>query len=182
MTGRFTFLFLLALLVSRCNYREFRELSKHPHSPYLHYMEGALAPDMASDDSLTAAHAKKMLTSFSSVYEKYKPSLKRVSQLKPLLAGVKIRVIGGNWCSDTRRELPRLCKVLFLSGLPVDSFGYYRVDKKKKAIAPDFAAAQPVTKVPTVFVYKNNVLRGSIVEVPQKSWEADLLVMLKHEK
>lgn len=141
-------------------------------------MEDALAADLASDDSITADYARRFLKGFEGVFRAYKPNKTIVKKLQPLVSGLNIKVIGGNWCSDTRREVPALSKVLYYCGVPADSFSYYRVDKKKKAIDRDFAFDNAVTHVPTVYVYRHGKLLGTIVEKPAKSWEADLLKLL----
>ena len=135
--------------------------------------------DAQSADSATAAWAKEFQDNIAFEYARYKPDTMSINSLVPLLKnGVSIKIIGGNWCSDTRREVPRLCKVLDACDANPEMFQYFRVNKQKKAISSDFAAEQPVVSVPTVFVYRQGVLKGSIVETPRISWEKHLLQLL----
>lgn len=157
---------------------KYAELDRQTHPDILHRLEMTLAGDLNADDSMTAASAQQFLNEFEKEFKTYQPDRKTCDKLTPKLTDVNIRVIGGNWCSDTRREVPRLCKVLFYADFPADRFEYFRVNKQKKAIDDDFAATQPVTSVPTIFVYRNGQLLGSIVETPRKTLEADLLLML----
>ena len=115
-----------------------------------------------------------MLQSIAAEYIAYKTENSIIADATPFM----LKIIGGNWCSDTRREVPRLCKVLDACNANPEMFQYFRVNKQKKAIASDFAAEQPVVSVPTVFVYRQGVLKGSIVETPRISWEKDLLQLL----
>jgi hypothetical protein len=63
-------------------------------------------------------------------------------------------------------------------GANAESFGYYKVNKEKKALSNDFAAKHEVNRVPTAFIFKDGKLLGEIVETPKKSWEKDLLDLL----
>jgi hypothetical protein len=128
-------------------------------------------------------------------------------------------MIGGNWCSDTRMGLPRLCKVLDVLMLSTEGnvvrnreeleyagvlirLDYRRVNRDKKlidgALAGDVFFGQKsvvIGRVPEVCVAHNwrfaqamggnpdvdfateTQYAGSIVEMPQASWEADLLAL-----
>lgn len=139
----------------------------------------SLQPDIQSEDSLQKATAEKFVQSIATEYTAYNPDHSVIADLKSKWNdSISVKVIGGNWCSDTRRELPRLCKVLDVVGANADLFGYYKVDRDKKPVQQDFAAEQSVTRVPTVFVFRGNKLAGQIVETPGKSWENDLSVLL----
>ena len=139
-----------------------------------------IQPDLQSEDSLQKANAEKFKQTIASECSSYHPDKTVLNELKGRWSdSLSVKVIGGNWCSDTRRELPRLCKVLDDVGAKSDLFGYYKVDRDKRAVQQDFAAEQTVTRVPTVFVFKNGNLLGQIVETPTKSWEKDLLELVK---
>ncbi|MEK0421054.1 MAG: thioredoxin [Bacteroidetes bacterium] len=140
----------------------------------------AIQPDLQSSDSLQKANAEKFAESITTEFSNYKPDKAVMAELKSRWNdSISVQVIGGNWCSDTRRELPRICKVLDIVGAKAEMFGYYKVNKEKKPVDKDFASLQTVTRVPTVFVFKNGKLLGQIVETPVKSWEKDLGEILK---
>ena len=149
------------------------------HPDILHKLEKSVAEDVASDDSVVVLSAEKFLGQMDMEFSSYKPDAGSCKQLSSKLQGVEVRVIGGNWCSDTRREVPRMCRVLCEAGLPAEQLAYFKVDKQKKAVNKDFAAEQKVSRVPEFFVYRNGTLLGSIIETPQVSLEKDLLEILK---
>lgn len=141
-----------------------------------------LAGDINSDDSTTALWAKEFMEDFETNFRQYKPRIQTIEKLKKYKDSIEVKVIGGNWCSDTRREVPRFCKVLYYTGVPVEKLSYYKVDRKKKAINKDFASEYTFENVPTIVVYKSGREVGKIVEYPQKTLEEDLLRMLKKKR
>lgn len=153
-------------------------LDRNTHPDILHRLEMTLATDLNADDSTTAASAARFMEVFEKEFMDYRPDKRICEKLSQRLENVEVKVIGGNWCSDTRREVPRLCKVLYYAGFSAEKFSYFRVDRQKKAVEPDFAAENKVERVPTIFVYRGGKLLGTIVETPEKSLEADLLALL----
>lgn len=153
------------------------------HSPMFHKMEKILGKDAASEDSLTSASANKFLNTFETNFNSFQPDKKIMVKLFALpLSGLKVKTIGGNWCSDTRYLIPRFCKVLHQLGIKPEQFDYYTVGKDKKALNDDFAKTQKVEKVPLIIVYNNDIEIGRIVENPIKTIEVDLYNMLTSKK
>lgn len=157
----------------------FRELDKNPHPDYIHKMELSLADDLNSDDSATAGWAKKFIDGFEAEFRNYKPDEKTTRAISKYTDKLSVKVIGGNWCSDTRREVPRLCKVLYYSGMSADRYEYYRVTRDKKAVEDDFAAGRKVGLVPEIALFYDGTEVGKITESPKKSLEKDILEILK---
>jgi hypothetical protein len=149
------------------------------HPDILHSLEQRVAEDVASDDSLVVRQAEKFIAQMDIEFTAYNPDLGTCKKLVDLVKDAEIKVIGGNWCSDTRREVPRMCRVLCEAGLPATRFSYFKVDRQKKAVNADFAAEQKVGRVPEFFVYRNGKLLGSIIETPRVSLEKDILDLLK---
>jgi thiol-disulfide isomerase/thioredoxin len=142
-------------------------------------LELAIQPDLQSKDSIQKILAGKFKESIAAEYNGYKPDSSVMTELRKYWNNaITVKVIGGNWCSDTRRELPRLCRVLDGVGANADGFGYYKVNKDKQPLSQDFSAEYPVKKVPSVFVFSDGKPIGQIIETPSKSWESDLLKLL----
>jgi thiol-disulfide isomerase/thioredoxin len=157
-----------------------KQISMPIQNTHKEKLSSALQSDLQSEDSLQRALAEKFMQSLTTEYSTYQPDSATMAGLKPVWSdSVEVKVIGGNWCSDTRRELPRLCRVLDGLEAKADKFGYFKVNKDKKPIQKDFAAEETVSRVPTVFVYKDGKLVGQIVETPAKSWEKDLLELFR---
>lgn len=173
-------LFLFIGLAKQCSKVDtYAMLDKNTHPDIVHKMEMILAQDLNSDDSATADWAKTFMDGFETEFKNYQPDRKVLDKLKKHATEVEVKVIGGNWCSDTRREVPRLCKVLYFMGVSADKYSYFRVDKSKKPVDNDFAASRSIGSVPDIVVYKNGVEVGRIIETPRESLEKDLLALLK---
>ena len=128
--------------------------------------------------------ASDFWTGFEGEFESYKPKKSVIYELFAIIQKqhIKVNVIGGNWCSDTKTQVPRLCKVLHLAGLSEADFSYVQVDRSKNQIlAPgelERTDDKP-SKVPTVYISKDGKIIGTIIETPTKSWEADILKVLQ---
>lgn len=184
------------------------------------------------DDSTLRADAQLFWDEMETEYMSYEPSELVVADIDSALRLMKsdmvgkpcridLLMIGGNWCSDTRMGLPRLCKVLDrlmvlkdgnrvidrenleIAGV-VFHMDYRRVNREKKLIDGAFAGdvffggkSVVIGRVPELAVSKlpkikgvqgggadvdfaaESVYVGSILEMPQVSWEADLLALIK---
>lgn len=177
-------IFLIMGSAKYCS-RAFPEYDRHvktlnnTHAPMYHKMEKILGKDISSADSSTSAWANTFLNEFEKNFDGYYPHkavMAKLLEKKP--DGLSIKVVGGNWCSDTRLQLPRVCKVLHLLGVSPDNFDYFTVDKQKKALSNDFASTIKIDKVPLIIFYVNEKEIGRIIESPKKSIEEDLLKML----
>jgi hypothetical protein len=143
-------------------------------------MEEVLAEQGNNENAEIAGWAKDFWAGFEKEFKNYKPSKKVIYELFEEVekGDIKIKIIGGNWCSDTRTQVPRLIKVLHLGGLSAQNLEYIQVDRLKNTIPAQASWTLP-EKVPTVMVYKANKLVGTIIETPTKSWEKDLMSLLK---
>jgi dipeptidyl aminopeptidase/acylaminoacyl peptidase/thiol-disulfide isomerase/thioredoxin len=116
----------------------------------------------------------------------YKPEEAILGELGGRLDGVTLVVVFGTWCSDSRREVPRLWKVLEEIGFPADGMRMLAVERVKASA--DAALSQElvdwsksvrdfydIKAVESIIVYRGGAELGRIVEAPAKSIEADLL-------
>lgn len=92
--------------------------------------------------------------------------------------GAEVTVILGTWCSDSRREVPRLWRALDEAGGTVPfKISYIGVDSDKKEPAAEIAAAG-LRYVPTLIVRRDGREVGRIVESAPHGVERDLLALL----
>ena len=110
---------------------------------------------------------------FSAEYENYKVDTNTMMNIKSKLTGKKITIVLGTWCSDSRREVPRMLKVLDIIGFPQDSLILIFVDRTKNGLAGETKGLN-IERVPTFIVYKNNLEIGRIIETPEETLEKDL--------
>lgn len=93
----------------------------------------------------------------------------------------QVVIILGTWCSDSRKQVPRLFKIFSSLGIS-PQITLITTDKTKKVIEPGFVdiTAQYVPLI----IFRNNKGEdiGEIIETPKKSLEADMTAILKKIK
>lgn len=107
----------------------------------------------------------------------YQPADSFIQLLKPALKGKQIEIFLGTWCGDSRREVPRMMKVLSACGFDNKQLNLVFVsnhDTAYKQSPQHEERGKLVHRVPTFIVYENNREVGRIVESPLKSLEEDL--------
>ena len=118
---------------------------------------------------------------FQENYAEYEPEAALLEQLKPLVENCEITVFMGTWCSDSRRELPRLYRILDALGFQESSLKVYAV-----GIAPGESMKCPngeeqgrnIIRVPTIIISRDAKELGRIIEYPVNTLEEDLLAIL----
>ncbi len=106
-------------------------------------------------------------------------------QLKPLLANKKIEIFLGSWCGDSKREVPRMMKLLQAASFDTSNIQLVFVnnDEKQYKQSPQHEERKKfIHHVPTFIVYENDTEINRIVESPIESLEKDLLVILSKNK
>lgn len=207
----------------------------HPALNYLKSELGGMALAQGlyqGGDSTVKADAALFWQEIEQEYMTYEPNVDVIKALDSALrlqhdamegkpARITLMMIGGNWCSDTRVGLPRLCKVLDVLMASTEGnlvrnreeleyagvvirMDYRRVNRDKKLIdgalagevyfgqksvvigrVPELCVAHSWKSVPSpggnpdVDFAAEPLYVGSILEMPQLSWEADLLSLLK---
>ncbi len=118
---------------------------------------------------------------FKNEFEAYKPnplvldSLSRLNQFY-------ITIIGGEWCSDTRLQVPRFFKITETLNFPSLHLNLFLVDRNKDCSnCGAYSKEKYNLKFVPTFIISDNSGReiGRIVETPTKSLEEDLLRILK---
>lgn len=146
---------------------------------YVQLITKTLQKDLESTDSATSIWASEFISAFEKGFETYQPDKSVISKLIKFKSRISVKVVGGNWCSDTREQVPKLGKVLYQIGVPADSFQYFRVDKLKKPLEDDFTKSWAVGPVPDMYIYLDGKLKGRIIEIPKGLTEQDLLKILR---
>jgi tetratricopeptide (TPR) repeat protein len=105
-------------------------------------------------------------------------------KLVPLLANKTIVVFLGTWCGDSRREVPRLIKLLDACSFPESRLKLVMVDYRDgsyKQSPQHEERGKNIFRVPTILVYSGNRELGRIIEFPRRSLEQDLLAILNND-
>lgn len=113
-------------------------------------------------------------------YREYEPDMEVVDSLNWQVTNLKMLVVFGTWCGDSRRELPRLFKILDLSGFPMDKLTLIAVDRKKETEGFD-SKEKEINYVPTIILYSGTKELGRIIETPAETLEKDLVKILANK-
>ena len=117
-------------------------------------------------------------------YSSYNTDTLNIHLLSKLLHGKRIDIFLGSWCGDSKREVPRMLKVLEQSGIDTSSIRLIFVNNTLAAYkqSPQHEEkGKNIHRVPTFIVYENDKEIGRIVESPVVSLEKDLLSILRSE-
>lgn len=106
------------------------------------------------------------------------PDAQAAQALASIEPGAEVTVYLGTWCSDSRREVPRLWKAIDAAGGSVPfALHYVGVDHDKKE--PSAALAEgDVHYLPTFIVRRGGKEVGRVVETSPNGIERDLLALL----
>lgn len=107
-------------------------------------------------------------TWFPKQYDAYHPDLNGFDSAN--LKQISIKIFMGTWCHDSKREVPRLYKILDELYYDYQNFEIIGLKKDKKGYFQDYATFG-ITNTPTIIFYRNDVEIGRIIEEPKGSLE-----------
>lgn len=111
---------------------------------------------------------------FNSEFDNYTVDSVALKNVPDKLKDVKITIVMGTWCSDSRREVPRFLKILDYLSYDQKDLTIICVDRMKTTPTGEVEKLD-IKFVPTLIFYKNDVEIGRIVEAPKETLEKDLL-------
>ncbi len=121
---------------------------------------------------------------FDKNYQEYVPDSGSILALQKLVPGKTMEVFLGSWCGDSKREVPRMMKILEQAGFDSADLRLVFVDYVLPAYkqSPQHEEkGKDIHHVPTFILYDGNKEMGRIVESPVISLEKDLTAILKRE-
>ena len=104
-----------------------------------------------------------------------------VPMIKAVEDSVSTIVFLGTWCPDSRREVPHFLKAADEAGIPTERIRLYAVDRTKKS-DDGLTDQYQIERIPTFIFLKHGEEIGRITEVPEKSVEQDMLLILARAK
>jgi thiol-disulfide isomerase/thioredoxin len=112
-----------------------------------------------------------------SEYMKYRPQEQFLDEIPKYIQDVEMVCVLGSWCSDSRREVPRLIRIMQAKNLDVSKVKFFGVDRNK--VTPNGETAQyDIQLVPTFIFFRAGKEIGRIVETPTASMEQHILEIL----
>lgn len=126
----------------------------------------------------TAFHKEPFSTWYLSEYESYRPDAETIKNFKRKLKRYRLEVFMGSWCEDSKREYPRLMKILHEAKFPENRIVTYAVNENKKSFYGE-ELGKDIRFVPTIIFYRGGKEVGRIVESPVSgSLEQDILMIV----
>jgi hypothetical protein len=176
---RYTFIVALMLLAFTC--------AQSQETPFIYQKSkdangNIILLGKCSRDALTEAPFTGW---FQSNYDNYVVDTATCQFIKPLLMNKRITIFMGTWCGDSRREVPRVLKMLDCCGFPPSQLQIVMVgnsDSLYKRSPLHEEDGRNIVRVPTFIIEENGKEQGRIVEFPKLSMEKDLLSILRKEK
>ncbi len=133
---------------------------------------------------LLGKHSKEDLqqapyaTWFNKNYTDYTVDSATGEQLRPLVKEQQFEIFMGTWCGDSKREVPRMLKLLEYAGVPPSHIKMIMVDNHDstyKQSPGHEERGKNIHRVPDLIVYSKGIEVNRIVESPVVSLEKDLL-------
>ena len=121
---------------------------------------------------------------FKSNYDSYVVDSFTCNFIRPLLADKSITIFMGTWCGDSKREVPRVLKMLDCCGFPMKKLTMIMVSNKDslyKKSPQHEEAGRNIVRVPTIIIEQKGAEVGRIIEFPKTSLEKDFLSILRKE-
>jgi len=149
-------------------------------------MKDTIVTDVLSQEPMLLGYTNRKAfqdTSFSwwfnSVYYTYNVDTATAQNLADKLKDVRITIVMGTWCSDSRREVPRFFKILDKIKYPSSDVTIITVGRDKEGRGEETKGLD-IELVPTFIFYKEGKELGRIVESPKVSLEKDMEKILSN--
>jgi thiol-disulfide isomerase/thioredoxin len=118
---------------------------------------------------------------FSYEYSDYEPGKKLLKKLSKHTKDLKIKIVLGTWCGDSKRESPKFIKILEAADFPMEQLEIIALDYRKghyKTSPTEEEKGLNIIKVPTIIFFKDGKEVNRIVESPLETLEEDMAQIL----
>ncbi|HSQ35277.1 MAG TPA: thioredoxin family protein [Candidatus Binatia bacterium] len=112
------------------------------------------------------------------IYDDYVPDPGWIDALKGNLAGVRVEVVLGFWCDDSRNNVPLFLKIVDSLQMPDFKVEFCEVARKTAPDQKYYREDLRVEKVPTFIFFADDIEIGRIVENPRESMLMDMVQIL----
>ncbi|WP_121667096.1 TlpA family protein disulfide reductase [Mesonia aquimarina] len=119
---------------------------------------------------------------FTKAYNSYEPTDKTAKKIGRKIDKYTIKVFMGTWCPDSRREVPKLFKLLDIAEYDLDNLSVYAMNRRKST-DKNYEEGLNVHRVPTIIFFdkKGNEV-NRFVEFPQENFEEDILQIVSKKE
>ena len=110
-------------------------------------------------------------------FEAYTVDSSTANQIKPLMKNKQFLLFMGTWCGDSRREVPRLYRILDYCGVKPSQIQLINLNNSDTAYKQSPGHDERglnIRRVPTLLIFENQREVGRVVESPITSLEKDI--------
>jgi hypothetical protein len=121
---------------------------------------------------------------FNLNYSNYKIDTAVAEKLRTKLVNIRFEIFMGTWCGDSRREVPRMFKILDYCGVTaaqIELITLSDLDSSYKQSPGHEERGLDIHRVPDLIVFSDKKEIGRIVESPVVSLEKDLSAIINGE-
>jgi len=114
-------------------------------------------------------------------FEAYTVDSSTANHIKPLLKNKQFLLFMGTWCGDSRREVPRMYKILDYCGVKPSQVQLINLNNSDTAYKKSPGHEEQglnIRRVPTLLIFENQREVGRVVESPITSLEKDILAIV----
>jgi thiol-disulfide isomerase/thioredoxin len=114
-------------------------------------------------------------------FEAYTIDSSTANQIKPLLKNKQFLLFMGTWCGDSRREVPRIYKILDYCGVKPSQIQLINLNNSDTAYKQSPGHEEQglnIRRVPTLLLLEKQHEVGRMVESPITSLEKDILAIV----
>lgn len=112
-------------------------------------------------------------TWFKSAYENFTPSEEAMESIKNNISDYEILVFMGTWCGDSKREVPKLLKILDMAEYDLSNLTLIGVSRSKTT-PEKLEDAWDINRVPSIIFIKDGKEINRFVEYPRETLEEDI--------
>lgn len=164
---------LMALLLCVQNAQAQKEINQSPIPPFL-------LGDIEQSDLTTGSYNQW----FEGQYTNYTPKAEVLQELRTTLEDKEFILFLGTWCGDSKREVPRMLRILKEAGVAESRIRIIALDRrpgKYKTSPEGLEKKYYIKRVPTLIILSQGQEINRIVERPWRSLEEDLLVITQDQ-
>ena len=115
---------------------------------------------------------------FNNEYDAYALNKEAIQGINNDSENLSIKLFMGTWCRDSRREVPRIYRILDAAGFDESRLTLINLNREKNSPGEEEVGLN-IHHVPTVILYNNGNEIGRIIESPVQLLEEDMAAILK---
>ncbi len=168
----------IAIICFGCN----RKSSVQTNSSNSFYTDTRGNQQLLGTQDLAALKKAPYAEWYDKNYASYVIDSATASLLKPLVKDKHFEIYMGTWCGDSKREVPRMYKILAYAGVKLNQIKLITLDSRDSVYKQSpwhEEKNKNIHRVPDLLVYSGKQELNRIVESPVVSLEKDLLAILQ---